>query len=106
MRAYLPEALFNYLLLLGWNPGDDREVLSRDEMVRIFELEKVHVTAAKFDIKKLQWMNGEYIKRMPREAFKKELKERVSTLANTDNLDQSDVWWDFLCDQIRCAPSS
>ena len=76
-QGYLPEALFNYLLLLGWNPGDDREVLSRDEMIRLFELEKVHVTAAMFDLKKLQWMNGEYIKRLPRDVFEAELRNRV-----------------------------
>ena len=76
-QGYLPEALFNYLLLLGWNPGDDREVLSRDEMVQLFELEKVHVTAAMFDLKKLQWMNGEYVKRLPRDVFEAELRKRV-----------------------------
>ena len=77
-EGYLPDALFNYLLLLGWNPGDDREVLTRDEMVSLFELEKVHVTAARFDIKKLQWMNGEYIKRLPRDVFEAELRSRVA----------------------------
>ena len=77
--GYLPEALFNYLLLLGWNPGDDREVLSREEMIRLFELEKVHVTAAMFDPKKLAWMNGEYIKRLPKESFKAELVERLKS---------------------------
>ena len=77
--GYLPEALFNYLLLLGWNPGDDREVLSREEMIRLFELEKVHVTAAMFDPKKLAWMNGEYIKRLPTEAFETELVERLKS---------------------------
>ena len=77
--GYLPEALFNYLLLLGWNPGDDREMLSREEMIRLFELEKVHVTAAMFDPKKLAWMNGEYIKRLPKEAFKAELVERLKS---------------------------
>ena len=76
-QGYLPEALFNYLLLLGWNPGDDREVLSRDEMVKLFELENVHVTAAMFDLKKLQWMNGEYVKRLPRDVFESELRKRV-----------------------------
>ena len=75
--GYLPEALFNYLLLLGWNPGDDREVLTKDEMISLFDLEKVHVTAAKFDMKKLQWMNGEYIKRLPEEVFTAELIRRV-----------------------------
>lgn len=77
-QGYLPEALFNYLLLLGWNPGDDREVLTHEEMIRLFDLEKVHVTAAKFDIKKLQWMNGEYVKRLPRETFEAELRSRVA----------------------------
>ena len=75
--GYLPEALFNYLLLLGWNPGDDREVLTKDEMISLFDLEKVHVTAAKFDMKKLQWMNGEYIKRLPEAVFTAELIRRV-----------------------------
>jgi glutamyl-tRNA synthetase len=82
-QGYLPEALFNYLLLLGWNPGDDREVLSREEMVKLFELEKVHVTAAMFDLKKLQWMNGEYVKRLPREVFEAELRKRVEAAGLT-----------------------
>ena len=76
-QGYLPEALFNYLLLLGWNPGDDREILTREEMVKLFELEKVHVTAAMFDPKKLAWMNGEYVKRLPQQAFEVELVERL-----------------------------
>ena len=76
-QGYLPEALFNYLLLLGWNPGDDREVLTRDEMVALFDIEKVHVTAAKFDIKKLQWMNGEYIRRAPRETYRAKMLEKL-----------------------------
>ena len=76
-QGYLPEALFNYLLLLGWNPGDDREVLTRDEMVELFDIEKVHVTAAKFDIKKLQWMNGEYIRRAPRETYRAKMLEKL-----------------------------
>ena len=98
-EGYLPEALFNYLLLLGWNPGDDREVLTRDEMIRLFELEKVHVTAAMFDPKKLAWMNGEYIKQIPHDKFKAELKSRVSGLKSSDAHDEA--WWDYLVDQIQ-----
>ena len=102
-QGYLPEALFNYLLLLGWNPGDDREVLSRDEMIRLFELEKVHVTAAMFDPKKLAWMNGEYVKQIPHETFKAELKGRVAgLLGGLEGLDKLDeTWWDYLVDQIH-----
>ena len=77
-NGYLPEALFNYLLLLGWNPGDAREGLTREEMIQLFDIEKVHVTAAKFDIKKLQWMNGEYIRRTPKETYRAELLKRVA----------------------------
>ena len=97
-EGYLPDALFNYLLLLGWNPGDEREVLTRDEMVALFELEKVHVTAARFDIKKLQWMNGEYIKRLPRDVFEAELRSRVAAagLSIPDNFDLP-----FLIEQMQ-----
>ena len=98
-QGYLPEALFNYLLLLGWNPGDDREVLSREEMVKLFELEKVHVTAAMFDPKKLAWMNGEYIKQIPVDEFKAELKSRVSGLACFESRDEA--WWDYLAPQVQ-----
>ncbi len=94
-QGYLPEALFNYLLLLGWNPGDDREVLSRDDMITLFELEKVHVTAAMFDPKKLAWMNGEYIKQIPSADFKALLKEKV-TIEGKD-----EAWWDYLLTQVQ-----
>ena len=95
-QGYLPEALFNYLLLLGWNPGDDREVLTREEMVRLFELEKVHVTAAMFDPKKLAWMNGEYIKKIPHDEFVREVKARAGAAVEHD-----DAWWGYLADQLQ-----
>lgn len=95
--GYLPDALFNYLLLLGWNPGDDREVLSKDEMIKLFDLEKVHVTAAKFDMKKLQWMNGEYIKQLPKDVFKAELIKSVEAIGlKTDGVDLN-----YLVDQLQ-----
>ena len=99
--GYLPEALFNYLLLLGWNPGDEREVLTKEEMIALFDLEKVHVTAAKFDIKKLLWMNGEYIKRMPRDIFTAEVKKRVSEIEGVDISGRDEAWWNFLVDQLQ-----
>ncbi|MEN8114568.1 MAG: glutamate--tRNA ligase [Actinomycetota bacterium] len=60
--GYLPEALVNYLALLGWNPGEDDTVLSLDEMVRRFDLDTVSKNAAIFDTDKLEWMNGVYIR--------------------------------------------
>ncbi|MEK7560535.1 MAG: glutamate--tRNA ligase [Patescibacteria group bacterium] len=61
--GYLPEALFNFIALLGWNPGSDREIYSRDEIVAHFSLERVQKSGAVFDVGKLDWMNGEYIRR-------------------------------------------
>ena len=101
-QGYLPEALFNYLLLLGWNPGDEREVLTRDEMVKLFTLEAVHVTAAKFDIKKLQWMNAEYIKRIPRDTFTAELKRRLEAGGYDLSAFRPPAFnWDLLVDQLQ-----
>lgn len=108
-QGYLPEALFNYLLLLGWNPGDDREILTREEMVKLFELEKVHVTAAMFDPKKLAWMNGEYIKKIPAADFKAELQKRVvaatdlagKSLADAAAAPRPDGWWEYLVSQLQ-----
>ncbi len=58
----LPEALINFLALLGWSPGSDREILTREEMIKGFSLERVNKSNAIFDYKKLEWMNSEYIK--------------------------------------------
>ena len=60
----VPQALFNFLTLLGWNPGDDRELLSHDEATRIFDLADVNKAPAVFDPEKLLWMNGQYLMRM------------------------------------------
>ena len=101
-QGYLPEALFNYLLLLGWNPGDDREVLTREEMIRLFELEKVHVTAAMFDPKKLAWMNGEYVKRIPQAEFKAKVKAAAAKIAAPGvPAVAEETWWDYLVAQIQ-----
>ena len=60
-KDYLPEAVINFLALLGWNPGDDREILSIDEMIRLFNLEKCSKAGARFNYQKLIWFNHEYI---------------------------------------------
>ncbi len=68
-KGYLADALFNYLALLGWSPGGDREVIARDEMLRLFTLDRVQSSPAKMDLQKLLWMNGEYLKAMPPAAY-------------------------------------
>jgi glutamyl-tRNA synthetase len=62
-EGILPEALFNYLMLLGWSPKDDRELLARTEIEKEFGLENINVSPAVFDEKKLLWMNGEYMRK-------------------------------------------
>jgi len=77
-QGYLPDALFNFLLLLGWATGDDREVLTREEMTGLFTLDRCKSSAARFDAKKLVWMNGEYIRRQPRAVYEAEFVSRVT----------------------------
>jgi len=57
----LPAAMRNFLALLGWSPGGDREVMTLDEMIQLFSLEGIQKKAAIFDVKKLEWMNGQYL---------------------------------------------
>ncbi len=64
-RGILPEALVNYLALLGWSPGDDREFFTLDELERSFSMERLGRAGAVFDHKKLEWFNGHYIRRLP-----------------------------------------
>ena len=67
--GYLPEAVRNYIWLLGWSPKDNREKLELDEVVRLFELEKVHRKNAAFDLDKCIWLNGEYVRELDDDRF-------------------------------------
>ena len=71
--GYFPETMLNFLALLGWSPGDDREIMTKDDLVAAFSIERVNVANPVFDEQKLEWMNGEYIRKFPDE----ELLERV-----------------------------
>src|SRR5438105_8148110 len=63
----LPDALFNFLTLLGWSPGHDREIIRSDEAAQLFDLSDVNKAPAVFDPEKLLWMNGQYLMRTPTE---------------------------------------
>ena len=83
-QGIVADALVNYLTLLGWSPGGETEIFTRDETIEKFSLERVHKTAAVYDIQKLVWMNGHYIAAMPldelvREAMPFFLKENLVT---------------------------
>ncbi len=68
-KGYLPEAIINYIALLGWAPSDNREIFSMKELIEAFDIKGLSKSPAIFDIVKLTWMNGEYIKNMDFETF-------------------------------------
>lgn len=74
-EGFLPEALLNYLMLLGWSPKNDKEILSKDELITEFSLDKINSAPSIFDERKLLWMNGEYLRSMTNEEILNALLE-------------------------------
>jgi len=70
-KGYLPEAILNYIALLGWNPGTEQEIFSLDELKKVFTAERLNKSPAIFDITKLTWMNGAYIRALSLQDFHK-----------------------------------
>ena len=68
-QGFLSEAVVNYVALLGWSPAEDREIYSLEELVQAFDYRRINKSPAVFDIVKLKWMNGEYIKAMDPDKF-------------------------------------
>lgn len=68
-KGYLPEALVNYLALLGWSPKDNNEIFTLEELVKEFDLDRINTSGAVFDLKKLNWMNSQYIKKLDDEVL-------------------------------------
>ena len=68
-QGFLPEAVVNFIALLGWSPDSDREIFSLDDLVKIFDYHRINKSPSVFDYQKLRWMNGEYLKAMDSEKF-------------------------------------
>jgi len=68
-KGYLPEAVLNYIALLGWAPSEDREIYSLDELAKAFDVKRIGTTGAIFDIEKLKWMNGVYLRNMQMDKY-------------------------------------
>ncbi|MFC1662047.1 glutamate--tRNA ligase [Gemmatimonadota bacterium] len=77
-EGILPEAMFNFLALLGWSPGDEREVMTRMELVGAFSLTRVLKKASVFDLEKLQWLNGQHLARRPTSALLEPVSRRLA----------------------------
>ncbi|QCT73331.1 glutamate--tRNA ligase [Eubacterium maltosivorans] len=87
-KGYLPEALINFLALLGWSPENEQEIFSMDELIEVFDLSRINKSGAVFDRAKLDWMNAHYIKELPIE----ELTARmIPYLLNAGYITESDV---------------
>src|SRR5687768_15834005 len=86
-QGYLPQAMVNFLALLGWSPGDDREVMSTAELIESFTLEGISGGNAVFNTEKLDWMNAQYLARMPLD----QLADAVRPLVAEAGLDESPV---------------
>ena len=68
-KGYLKEALINYLALVGWNPGTDQEFFTMDELIQAFDIHRLNNSPGIFDVNKLNWMNGQYIAKLPPEKY-------------------------------------
>jgi glutamyl-tRNA synthetase len=79
-EGYLPEALINYLALLGWNPGTSQEIFTFDELVQAFSFDRVQHAGARFDWEKLNWINGEYIRMLDDDELARRLKPFLPNL--------------------------
>ena len=91
-QGFLPEAIVNFLALLGWSPGDDRTLISRQELIQLFSLKQVSKTNAVFDIQKLEWLNSQYISKTP--------AEELFTLVK-EELKKANLWQDELQESKR-----
>lgn len=99
-QGFLPEAMVNYLALLGWSPPDGQEVLTLAEMVTHFSLERINKSGAVFDIEKLKWLNGVWIRRLATT----ELWQRLQPLwqqAGFDTAQQTAAWWLALTELVK-----
>ncbi len=84
-RRFRPEAVVNYLALLGWNPGDDREKMPVEDIIRLFDFPGINQSNAKFDPKKLAHMNMQYVHEMSEAEFEMENVASMSTSVTTSN---------------------
>lgn len=103
-QGILPQAMVNFLALLGWSPGDGREVMEVDELVEAFSLERVLKKSAVFDHEKLAWLNGEHINRTPPEELAEPVAERIEGAVegvSRDDLLSDREWFHALVELLK-----
>lgn len=102
-EGFLPEALINYLALLGWSPGDNREILSKDELIELFELKEVNKRNPIFDFNKLKWMNSQYIKNAKADDLIKPIKDimEAKRLWREEFVQEKRIWFIKVIDLLK-----
>ncbi|MBX4197771.1 glutamate--tRNA ligase [Candidatus Parcubacteria bacterium] len=86
-QGYLPEAIINYMSLLGWNPGTDQEIFTFEELIKAFDISKVQKGGAIFNEEKLKWFNKEHMKRLPAEVLEQKMKEIITSVYKVSDND-------------------
>lgn len=120
-RGYLPEAILNFVALLGWNPTGDREIYSHEELQRTFDLQKVNKAGSVVNLEKLDWMNAQYLKEQTDERFFEYVKPELEALTDDPDFqrriasiirervqkksDIAEVAKDFVADTVRIDPN-
>jgi glutamyl-tRNA synthetase len=91
-KGYLPEALVNFLVLLGWSPGEDIEFLTQEELIARFTIDRFQKHSAIFNLEKLDWMNGEYIRHLPPEDLAKRILPWLTEAGMLPALPSEEQW--------------
>ena len=88
-QGYLPSAILNYLALLGWNSGTDREIFSLAELIEAFDMSQIQKSGAVFDEKKLRWVNKEHLKRLPSQDVLKIISDKIKERFPENNIPEN-----------------
>lgn len=101
-QGILPEAMMNFLALLGWNPGDEREVMGREELIQAFTAERILKKSSVFDLDKLSWLNGRHLAETPAVDLLPRVRQRLAGFGGVvDGLLADDVWLSSLVDLVK-----
>jgi glutamyl-tRNA synthetase len=102
-QGILPQALLNFLALLGWSPGDDRELMDSNELIASFSLDRINKKSAVFDLAKLEWMNGQYLAAMPSEQVLDLLATRLvaAGLTTPEEIEDRRAWFAQLIELLK-----
>ncbi len=90
-KGYLKDAIINYIALLGWSPGGEQEIFTMDELISAFDIDGISKSPAIFDVQKLNWLNGEYIRKLSPEAFYDLAKPFIDEVIKSDKIDKKKV---------------